>query len=141
MEYSGRRNRVMRKSAGIPGVEPIVPEAGLFVMADVRRLGRPSDMIRRYLLAKYGVVVIHGSAYGPGGEGFLRVSFAGGGETLKHSLERLRADSCSLQANNQLEMTLAPSHADNLAALPVIDRRPRCPGSTRGRCTRHSWIP
>ncbi len=89
-EYSGRRDRVVRSLQGIPGVEPIIPEAGLFVMADVRRLGRPSDTIRRHLLAKHGVVVIHGSAYGPGGEGFLRVSFAGGGETLERGLERLR---------------------------------------------------
>jgi aspartate/methionine/tyrosine aminotransferase len=37
-----------------------------------------------------GVVVIHGSAYGPGGEGTLRVSFAAGGETLERGLDRLR---------------------------------------------------
>jgi aspartate aminotransferase len=89
-KYSGRRDQVVRSLGGIPGVELIVPEAGLFVMADVRGLGRTSDAIRRYLLAEHGVVVIHGTAYGPGGEGFLRVSFAAGGETLERGLERLR---------------------------------------------------
>ncbi len=59
-------------------------------MVDVRGLGRPSDAIRRFLLREAGVVVIHGSAYGPGGEGFLRVSFAAGGEMLERGLERLR---------------------------------------------------
>ena len=75
---------------GIPGVEPLVPEGGLFVMVDVSALGRPSDEIRRFLLLEAGVVVIHGAAYGPRGEGFLRVSFAAGGEVLEHGLERLR---------------------------------------------------
>ena len=62
----------------------------LFVMVDVRQLGIPSDEIRRALLRDAGVVVIHGAAYGPGGEGTLRVSFAAGGRALAAGLERLR---------------------------------------------------
>jgi aspartate aminotransferase len=89
-EYQERRDRVVARLRGIPGVEPLVPEGGLFVMVDVRGLGMPSDAIRRFLLCEAGVVVIHGSAYGPGGEGFLRVSFAAGGEVLEQGLERLR---------------------------------------------------
>ena len=52
-------------------------EGGLFVMVDISALGMPSDDVRRFLLHEAGVVVIHGSAYGPGGEGTLRVSFSG----------------------------------------------------------------
>jgi aspartate aminotransferase len=89
-EYQARRDRVLERLQGIPGVEPMVPEGGLFVMLDVRRLGRTSDEVRRSLLHDAGVVVIHGAAYGPGGEGTLRVSFAAGGETLERGLERLR---------------------------------------------------
>ena len=89
-EYQGRRDLVVEWLRGIPGVEPLVPEGGLFVMVDVRGLNRPSDAIRRFLLVESGVVVIHGSAYGPGGEGFLRVSFAAGGDQLDAGLERLR---------------------------------------------------
>jgi aspartate aminotransferase len=88
--YQGRRDRVVERLRGIPGVEPMVPEGGLFVMVDVRGLGRPSDSVRRFLLQEVGVVVLHGAAYGPGGEGFLRVSYAAGGETLDRGLERLR---------------------------------------------------
>ena len=71
-------------------MQPLVPEGGLFVMLDVRGLGRPSDEVRRWLLREAGVVLIHGSAYGDGGEGTLRVSFAAGGETLEQGLKRLR---------------------------------------------------
>lgn len=89
-EYLERRDRVVSKLAGIPGVEVSAPEGGLFVMVDVRQLGRSSDEVRRYLLREAGVVVIHGAAYGPGGEGTLRVSFAAGGPVLEQGLERLR---------------------------------------------------
>jgi aspartate aminotransferase len=89
-EFQERRDRVVRALTGLPGVTPLVPEGGLFVMVDVRALGRPSDEVRRFLLEDAGVVVIHGSAYGAGGEGTLRVSFAGGGATLDQGLDRLR---------------------------------------------------
>jgi aspartate aminotransferase len=89
-EYQGRRDRVVEYLRGIPGVDPLMPEGGLFVMVDVRGLGRPADDIRKFLLVEAGVVVLHGSAYGPGGEGFLRVSYAAGGEMLEQGLERLR---------------------------------------------------
>jgi aspartate aminotransferase len=46
--------------------------------------------VRRCLLHEHGVVVAHGSAYGAGGEGMLRVSFASGGDNLSRGLELLR---------------------------------------------------
>src|SRR5262249_36892051 len=63
-EYQARRDLVLGRLGGIPGVEPLSPEGGLFVMVDVRGLGRPSDEVRRSLLLEEGVVVLHGSAYG-----------------------------------------------------------------------------
>ncbi len=53
-----------------------------------------------YLMRDAGVVVIHGSAYGPGGEGTLRVSFAAGGETLERGLDRLREGLLRLSAGS-----------------------------------------
>jgi aspartate/methionine/tyrosine aminotransferase len=89
-EYARRRGQVLEALDGIPGVGVLAPEGGFFAMADVRGRSETSDQIRRRLLNDYGVVVIHGAAYGPGGEGTLRVSFASGGETLQGGLARLR---------------------------------------------------
>jgi aspartate/methionine/tyrosine aminotransferase len=89
-EYQARRDRVVEALRGLPGTLPLVPEGGLFVMADVRGLGRPSDEVRRFLLQEAGVVVIHGAAFGTGGEGTLRISFAAGGAALDEGLQRLR---------------------------------------------------
>jgi aspartate/methionine/tyrosine aminotransferase len=89
-EYQSRRDRVIDQLCSVSGVKVLVPEGGLFVMVDVTGLGRSSDTVRRRLLEEAGVVVLHGAAYGVRGEGFLRISFAAGGETLDHGLERLR---------------------------------------------------
>jgi aspartate aminotransferase len=101
-EYQGRRDLVLSRLRGISGVELLVPEAGLFVMVDVRGLRRSSDEVRRFLLREAGVIVIHGAAYGPGGEGTLRVSFAAGGETLELALQRLRDGLLALTSQPRL---------------------------------------
>jgi aspartate/methionine/tyrosine aminotransferase len=88
-EYAARRDRVCRSLGGLPAARVLAPEGGFFALLDVRSLG-PSDQIRRRLLDEFGVVVVHGAAYGPAGEGTLRVSFAAGGENLARGLSLLR---------------------------------------------------
>lgn len=88
--YALRRALVLESLAGIPGVSVLAPEGGFFAMADARELGVPSAEIRTRLLHEHGVVVVHGAAYGPGGEGTLRVSFATGGDVLMRGLKQLR---------------------------------------------------
>jgi aspartate/methionine/tyrosine aminotransferase len=84
-EYARRRDEVL--NAGIPA---LAPEGGFFAMADVRGRNESSNEIRQRLLREFGVVVVHGGAYGPSGEGTLRVSFASGGDALREGLARLR---------------------------------------------------
>jgi aspartate/methionine/tyrosine aminotransferase len=89
-EYAARRDRVRRSLAGVPVLSVLAPEGGFFALLDVRSRG-DSDAIRRRLLNEFGVVVVHGAAYGPAGEGTLRVSFAAGGDNLARGLNLLRA--------------------------------------------------
>ena len=90
-QYSARRQQVLESLKGIPGIHVAAPEGGFFAMVDVQERNPSSNDVRRYLLHQHGVVVAHGSAYGDGGEGLLRVSFAAGGDNLTRGLERLRA--------------------------------------------------
>src|SRR5581483_5380714 len=88
-EYACRRELVLHSISAIPNVNVLAPEGGFFAMADVSRIPCSSDEIRKRLLWEHGVAVIHGAAYGPGGEHTLRISFASGGKTLQRGLERL----------------------------------------------------
>ena len=95
-EYTLRRSVVLSRLGDLPRVRVLPPEGGFFAMVDARATGIPSNDLRRRLLSDHGVVVAHGSAYGEGGEGTLRVSFASGGETLTTGLDRLREGLASL---------------------------------------------
>ena len=88
-EYSRRRAQVQQIVTGITDAAVLPPEGGFFAMADLRAWGIASNQVRQRLLNEYGVVVVHGGAYGPAGEGTLRISFASGGEALTNGLERL----------------------------------------------------
>jgi aspartate/methionine/tyrosine aminotransferase len=89
-EYAARRATVIAALSGVPRVRVLPQEGVFFAMLDVREIGLPSNEIRRRLLEEAGVVVVNGSAYGEGGEGTLRVSFASGGDTLANGLAQLR---------------------------------------------------
>lgn len=91
-EYTRRRALVLER---LPQALP--PEGGFFAMLDLRSWHRPSNDIRQTLMNDYGVVVVHGSAYGPAAEGTLRVSFATGGAALQTGLDRLSAALGALQ--------------------------------------------
>ncbi len=46
-EYQARRDLVVRQLQGIPGVRPLIPDGGLFVMLDLRELmGDPAPALR-----------------------------------------------------------------------------------------------
>jgi aminotransferase len=95
-EYGERRVAVGDALAGLPHARVLLPEGGFFAMVDVEATGLTSDEVRKRLLSDHGVVVVHGAAYGSGGEGTLRVSFASGGEKLAQGLARLREGLASL---------------------------------------------
>jgi aspartate aminotransferase len=95
-EYTSRRSVVLSRLGDLSRVRVLPPEGGFFAMVDARATGIPSNDLRRRLLTDHGVVVVHGSAYGEGGEGTLRVSFASGGDTLTKGLDRLREGLASL---------------------------------------------
>ncbi len=94
--YAERRALVLDRLRGIDGVNVLAPEGGFFAMVDVRERRLPSNEVRQKILKEHGVAVMHGAAYGPRGEGTLRVSFASGGKTLDEGLERLRAGLAAL---------------------------------------------
>jgi LL-diaminopimelate aminotransferase len=69
-------------------VEP--PHATMFVWLRVPT-GFAAQQWAQHLIEKAGVVVTPGNAFGPGGEGFFRVSLVADSPTLTKAIERLRA--------------------------------------------------
>jgi LL-diaminopimelate aminotransferase len=86
--YRERRDVLIEgfRSLGWPA-DP--PRATMFVWLPVPE-GFSSQEWTRHLIDKTGVVVTPGNAFGPGGEGFFRVSLVGEPPALREAIERLR---------------------------------------------------
>lgn len=86
--YRGRRDAAVEllTTRGVPCVRP---EGAFYLMVDVSTATTDSDAFARRLLAERHVAVAPGSAFGPAGEGMVRVSLAAGTAGLLEGLGRL----------------------------------------------------
>lgn len=73
----------------IPGVHCEAPEGGYYAWVDVRELGVPDADLAEQILRDHLVAVVPGSAFGEGGEGFLRITCVRSREELDLGLDRL----------------------------------------------------
>jgi LL-diaminopimelate aminotransferase len=86
--YARRRDLVLAALAEI-GIEIEPPKGTIYVWAPVPE-GKTSASFAEEVLERAGVVVSPGSAYGPHGEGFFRISLTVPDERLTEAVERLR---------------------------------------------------
>lgn len=86
-DYEGRRNLIVKgfNDLGLPCHRP----AGAFyVFPDIRPSGLTSQEFALRLLREHKVAVVPGTAFGPGGEGHVRCSYAAGLPQIKEALKR-----------------------------------------------------
>ncbi|WP_459191904.1 pyridoxal phosphate-dependent aminotransferase [Halosimplex sp. J119] len=89
--FRERRDYVIDRIDSIPQVSVARPEGAFYAFVDVSALPGSSEAVAKRLLADHGVVTAPGSAFGAGGEGHLRLSFANGLDRLEVGLDRLEA--------------------------------------------------
>jgi LL-diaminopimelate aminotransferase len=87
--YARRRDLVLGALAEI-GIELDPPKGTIYVWAPVPE-GQTSASFAAEVLERAAVVVSPGSAYGPNGEGFFRISLTVSDERLLEAVERMRA--------------------------------------------------
>ncbi|WP_333777360.1 pyridoxal phosphate-dependent aminotransferase [Streptomyces sp. IBSBF 3136] len=89
-QYAARRDLVVRGLNSLPGVSCSPPDGAFYAFADVRGTGfADSASFARWLLREAAVAVMPGSAFGAGGEGFVRLSFATSPQVLRTALDRM----------------------------------------------------
>jgi aspartate/methionine/tyrosine aminotransferase len=67
----------------------VEPTGAFYVLADARRYAPDSTRLAYEILEGSHVAVTPGAAFGPGAEGYLRVSYASSIERIREGLERL----------------------------------------------------
>lgn len=83
-----RRRDVFLQTLREAGWNIPVPKATMFVWAPIPK-GWTSRQISREILYSTGVVVIPGDAFGPSGEGFVRIALVQGEERLREAAGRI----------------------------------------------------
>jgi aspartate/methionine/tyrosine aminotransferase len=75
----------------IPGVSCDRPEGSFFAFADVRSTGQDARTLADRLLEEAGVACVEGPAFGAGGEGCIRFSFAADIDRIREATRRMGA--------------------------------------------------
>ena len=87
---SARQARFAAGIAGIPGLEPLPPQAGMFMLLDVSGTGLSGAQFVHALYAAQRVSVMDGAAFGEATARCVRVCFATDEATLDEACARLR---------------------------------------------------
>jgi aspartate/methionine/tyrosine aminotransferase len=85
-----RRARMVAGLTGIPRISTVVPEAGMFMLVDVRGTGLSGYEFMQALYRSQRVSVLDGAAFGRETAGFVRVCFATDPVSLDSGCERIR---------------------------------------------------
>jgi aspartate aminotransferase len=85
-EYQRRRDVLIPGLNKIQGIQCRTPQGAFYAFPNVTAFGKTSDWLASYLLEEAGVAVLPGTAFGPGGEGYLRLCFANSMDNIQTAL-------------------------------------------------------
>ncbi len=87
-EYNRRRRYIVKglRKMGLPCFEP---EGAFYVFPEIGALGLSSEEFCERLLSESGVAIVPGTAFGAGGEGFARISYAYSVKHITEALDRM----------------------------------------------------
>ncbi|MBQ9778680.1 MAG: aminotransferase class I/II-fold pyridoxal phosphate-dependent enzyme [Clostridia bacterium] len=89
-EYNRRRCYILEGLREI-GIDCFEPQGAFYIFPDVRKFGLSSDEFCNRLLYEHKCAIVPGSAFGEGGEGFARISYAYSIKHITEALVRIKA--------------------------------------------------
>ncbi|MCY1285840.1 LL-diaminopimelate aminotransferase [compost metagenome] len=119
--YRRRRDLVLDALEGCAPLKVLKPQAGMFVLLDVRGSGLSSLDFAWQLFRATGVAVLDAEAFGPAAAGFVRLSYTLGEEQLLEACARIRRFASGLKSGPAIEV-IPTRKAD---AAPTSVERPK----------------
>lgn len=90
-EYCRQRRKVLYEALrGIPGIRACWPQAGMFMLIDVRATGLSGEEFVHRLYRAEGVSLLDGVPFGAAAQGFVRACFATDEAVLAEAARRIR---------------------------------------------------
>ena len=89
--YRQRRDVIVSGVNAIPGLSARTPEGAFYLFVNIRGTGLSSEGFALRLLEEARVALSPGSAFGPSGEGYARISYASDVSVLREGVRRMAA--------------------------------------------------
>jgi aspartate aminotransferase len=89
-EFRGRRKVIVDGLNGVNRISCVMPGGAFYAFPNITKTGMTSAQFTGHLLTELGIAVVPGTAFGPGGEGFVRFSYATSLGTIKKAISRMK---------------------------------------------------
>lgn len=96
-EYQRRRDYAVKAINEIPGLHCECPKGAFYIFINCKSLNMKSADLSAYLLEEAKIALVPGDVFGPGGEGYLRMSFANSYENMVEGCKQLKKAVALLQ--------------------------------------------
>jgi aspartate aminotransferase len=90
-EFRRRRDIIVAGLNDIPGISCVEPRGAFYAFPNITGTGLTSAELQSRLLREAGVAALSGTAFGPHGEGFLRLSYANSVENIQAALSAIKS--------------------------------------------------
>jgi aspartate/methionine/tyrosine aminotransferase len=90
-EFTARRAAIVAGLNALPGVRCLWPDGAFYAFPNITGTGYSSRELADRLLQEAGVACLAGTAFGAGGEGFIRFSYANSLDNLHRALQRIES--------------------------------------------------
>jgi len=87
--FSERRKFLIKGLSEVRGFKSFIPKGAFYLFVNVKELGMDSYSLAIKILKEAHVALVHGSAFGKNGEGYLRLSYAASIKDLEEAIKRL----------------------------------------------------
>ena len=88
--YDKNRRLIVDGLNSIKGFNCLMPKGAFYVFPNIKDFGMTSVECAEYILERTHVVTSPGSAFGPDGEGYIRICYASEYEKLKEAIDRMK---------------------------------------------------
>lgn len=90
MTFKKRREAIVNGLNTIPGFSCKMPTGAFYAWPNISETGMTSQEMATFLLLDVGVACLPGTAFGPGGEGYLRFSYATSIDTIDEAMSLIK---------------------------------------------------
>ena len=88
VDFENRKEYVYRRLKQM-GMDITLPKGAFYIFPSIKKFSMSSEEFCHRLLNEAKVAVVPGSAFGIGGEGFIRISYSYNLDVLKEALDRM----------------------------------------------------